>query len=310
MTMRPLTAPVSPAHDATLPERAAFADCGPGQNFCPLRASTPAMPRHARAISFLAALGSSLAACLADPGDPIAPDETETAWSSEPVIADPRSPEALAPDVGDLGSAPVMRDTSPRDVAAPRATEAGPDTARFDEAMAAREAGDPAAMKQALLQLVRDHPHSPLIPHAYLAFGDHMFEEGRMVTARNFYDRAASFPGSTTAYARYKIAWCHLNEGDDTEALTAFVAAVRAGLELGPQGTAIAQASLRDSVLPFARVGRLDRAPAFYHRLVPDPADLEPVLLHLAEAARAEGREDELRAACRSHDSPPWCRAP
>jgi tetratricopeptide (TPR) repeat protein len=199
-------------------------------------------------------------------------------------------------------------DTALTHAAAPSA-QSPSDAALLHEARTALESGDLEGMKRAALLLVRDHPTSPLVPHAYLLFGDHLFGQGRMPDAAAFYQRAAAFPDSDVApYAHYKIAWCHLDQGDEVAALEAFVQASRIARQSGTdEGTRLARSAVRDSALPFATVGRIDRAADFYARLVADPVELEEVLAHLTDTLIAEGRIEELAEACVRLGSPTWC---
>src|SRR5206468_3793770 len=56
-------------------------------------------------------------------------------------------------------------------------------------------------------RLINDHPSSKLISDAYLAFGDHYFDEKQPASAIRFYERIS--PESRVyRYSQYKSAWC------------------------------------------------------------------------------------------------------
>lgn len=189
----------------------------------------------------------------------------------------------------------------------------GPDAEMFYKAEAMRGQGDPKGMRDALLELVRDHPTSKFMPWAYLMLGDEFFDRDEFKSSANFYEKALTYPNDDTgAYALYKVAWCQISLGNDTEALASFMkAAERAQRVPTDQGRALVQASIRDTVIPYLRVGKLARAPAFYKKLTTGTAvPLEEILAKLATALIDVGRRDELASACKSSGMPPWCASP
>lgn len=186
----------------------------------------------------------------------------------------------------------------------------GPDAQLFRRAEQARTAGDPAAMKRALLELVRDHPTSPFVPHGYFAFGELFFADGRMDEAKNFFEKAAQFADSDVMpFALHRIAWCRVNLGEHEGALNAFVNAARAASKLpAERGRPLAIASVFDSVGSFVHIGRLDKAADFYRYAVRDTeVPLDPVLARVATTAVELGRAQELAKVCRDAGMPAWC---
>ncbi len=186
----------------------------------------------------------------------------------------------------------------------------GADAAVFGRGDARRRAGDMDGMRQAFVELLRDHPTSPFVPHAFFAFGEVSFGQGRMEEAKRFFEKAATFPKSDVApFARHRIAWCELDLGRDEAALNAFVQAATAARALNTeQGKMLFSASIFDSTIVFARVGKLDKATVFYERVVSDTdVAIDRVLARLADAAVDGGREDELARACKAAGSPGWC---
>ncbi|MCY1056683.1 tetratricopeptide repeat protein [Nannocystis sp. SCPEA4] len=225
------------------------------------------------------------------------------ALASEPKAAEPPpAPEAAKP--ADAAS----QDLTPR-----LAGATGPDAELFSRAEALRKQGDVMKMRQALLELLRDHPASPLVPHVYLTLGDESFKRGEMKNALQFFEKALSFPNDdVAAYALHLAGWCRMNLGEDEEALAAFVqAAERATRVATDQGRALARASILDSAFVYVRVGKLDKAPAFYAKatkgtgVTPDEA-----LRRMATAAIDSERRDELARLCKTEGMPAWCAGP
>jgi tetratricopeptide (TPR) repeat protein len=140
------------------------------------------------------------------------------------------------------------------------------------EALAHGEAGDGEKMRATWLRLLRDHPKSPYVPLAYVAFGDHYFAEGKPEEASNLYDKALLYPGAPVrAWALYKLAWCNLQRGDGAGALDRFVQTL-AAIEAGHAGNSsdaetLAAATRRDLVIAYALVGKPDKAAVFFQRL-------------------------------------------
>ncbi|HET6584737.1 MAG TPA: tetratricopeptide repeat protein [Nannocystaceae bacterium] len=235
---------------------------------------------------------------------PVAPAVAPTPASAEPASAEPASAEptsAAAPSVG-----PAVG-TMPSPIVA---VAGGADAALFARGEARRHAGDLQGMRQAFLELVRDHPTSPFVPHVFFAFGEVSFAEGRMDDAKRFFEKTAQFPKSdAAAFAHHRIAWCEIDLGRDDAALNAFLRAARAAQVLpSEQGKMLLAASIFDSTAVFARVGKLAKAATFYEHIVKGTEiALEPVLARVADAAVAGGRKDELARACKDAGAPRWC---
>jgi TolA-binding protein len=132
--------------------------------------------------------------------------------------------------------------------------------------------------------LIKDHPTSKYIPDAYLAFGEHAFDEGRMEEALRFYEKVAEFPRSSLyPYAVYKQGWCYVNLGDYKQALQIFVGVVRTARErAGKSGRKPSQADAalallgrearKDVAKAYAHVGGPDRAWPFFRQVGGDDA--------------------------------------
>jgi tetratricopeptide (TPR) repeat protein len=176
----------------------------------------------------------------------------------------------------------------------------------FDWASIALHSGDMPTGQEALLQLIREHPRSRFIPNAYAVFGDFKFDQGQFLDARRLYEKLMQWEEpSVRAYALYRSAWCDLRdespEADATRALERFVQARRAAVRIeGSWGRRLADASLRDSALAYARVGRPDKARAFFTRLARDTdAPVDEPLRILAEAYEEQGDPNAAAEICR-----------
>ncbi|MFK7987429.1 MAG: tetratricopeptide repeat protein [Sandaracinaceae bacterium] len=126
--------------------------------------------------------------------------------------------------------------------------------------------------RQVYLRIVRDHPDSDRVPHAYLAFAEHAFASGELTRARDFYERVLTIEASRNpvyGYALYKLAWVHQNLGDSRAALQSFVRVLEYTREYPDRAssTSLARQVRRELVLPYASVGRPDRALAFFRRI-------------------------------------------
>jgi hypothetical protein len=85
------------------------------------------------------------------------------------------------------------------------------------------EAHREEAARMYFKMLIVEHPRSPLVPEAFLVFGDYFFDQHDYGSAHKFYDRVLQFPQSRVAdYARYKMAWAALYERDCGAARTDF----------------------------------------------------------------------------------------
>lgn len=108
------------------------------------------------------------------------------------------------------------------------------------------ELDDHDRARQVHHRLIRHYPASPYVAIAYLAFGDHYFEEGDPRAAERFYDRGVLLQaGLPSAYAAYMRAWSLHRAGD---ASTAELERARR-LAVGPSALArvIAAAIERDA---------------------------------------------------------------
>ncbi len=154
--------------------------------------------------------------------------------------------------------------------------------------------GEGQRARQAYQRLIRGYSGSRYVPHAYLAFAEHAFEEGQLDDARQLYRRVLDYPPERNpvyTYARYKLAWVEYNDEryqDALEELVRVIELVRAHPDTA-DGASLARQARREIVLPYAHVGRPDRALAFFRRVGDDEGDALSMLEHLGELYFDEG---------------------
>lgn len=265
--------------------------------------------------------------------------DTQQAGPSEPALASastrpqlregttpgvepaPDGPKVIAPPNGPPlpDGAPEEAEPAPEtatrsnDLTPPLAEARGPDADLFDRAVEMRRSGDREGARELLLELLKNHPTSPFVPHVYVQLGDDAFERMDMKQALQLFEKALTFPDAgVAAYARYKTGWCHVNLGAQEAALDAFLRASQGAQGLANKfGERLVRSSILDSVLPYASVGKLDRAAVFYTKMTKGTAvTLDEVLRKLATSALMTGREAELRRVCEAAGMPPWCAEP
>jgi len=152
-----------------------------------------------------------------------------------------------------------------------------PDHADVDEslytlALLLEEHGQRPRARQVYHRLLREHPQSRYVPHAYLAFAEHYFGEGDLPAAAQFYERVLQIPAERNAlygFALYKLAWVRHNQEDFRGALDAFVRVLEYTRQYPDRSdtAALARQTRRELVLPYAQTGRPDRALAFFRRV-------------------------------------------
>ena len=171
----------------------------------------------------------------------------------------------------------------------PAAVELRP-RARFGQADAERLRGNHAAIHDALVALVHDHPTHPLASPALVVLADEAFEAVRLAEAQSLYEQVLVLRGPERHYARYKLGWVALDL-DDAQAALAHWAGVVSEAGADPQQRALAEAAARDCVLAYAKAGRPELARAFFTRL--DPSQADALLQRLADFYRQEGRPED-----------------
>lgn len=140
------------------------------------------------------------------------------------------------------------------------------------------------------LRIVRDRPQSSDVPIVYALFGDEHFVRGDIHAAVSFYERVlhvAPRHGVLFAYALYRLGWCEHTRGDFARSLQRFAETLE-HLRTRPAAAGSAElgaAARRDMVVAYARVGRRDRAEAFFRRYATVAEARE--MLNLLDSLRA-----------------------
>src|SRR5688500_867945 len=90
----------------------------------------------------------------------------------EPAPAPEQAAAPRTTPVDAIEPGPAVVAAEPSQPPKPAGPVEGPDGEKFSQAAALRDRGDLPGMRAALLALLRDHPRSPLVPHAYLMLGE------------------------------------------------------------------------------------------------------------------------------------------
>jgi hypothetical protein len=158
--------------------------------------------------------------------------------------------------------------------------------ARLDEALyyyafELGELGDEQEMTATYQRLINDHPRSPYVANAYLAFADYYYAKGELGDAVRLYERVSQFKNSPVyAYALYKLAWCHLNPIGEFEArydksLNYFVATIdatkagRAGSDANARQ--LRRDARRDLVRAYVHASKPSKAWSFFEQVGEGP---------------------------------------
>ena len=137
-------------------------------------------------------------------------------------------------------------------------------------------------------KLVKDHPASPFVVAAKIAYGDEHSNAKRYADAEAHYRAVLDSPRSALhAYAAYKLAWTYVHGQRWSEALAAMHDAVQA---TAGELTALARAARTDYVLVYAEAGKPEKALVTL-RLV-DPARTLDAYQDLAARYAARGMFD------------------
>ncbi len=104
------------------------------------------------------------------------------------------------------------------------------DKVRFFMAHEYRELGQLDEMVKQYRAIIKQYENSPYAPEAYLLMGDHLIHKQDLEMAIRHYQAVQRYPKSpANAIARYKLAWCRINQSDFTQALRLFEEAVTSG---------------------------------------------------------------------------------
>jgi len=162
-------------------------------------------------------------------------------------------------------------------------------------ALLLEEMGESRRARQVYHRILRDHPESRFVPHAYLAFAEWRFAEGELDDAGRFYERVLTIDAERNdlyGYALYKLAWVRYNQARFQDALNAFVGVLEYTSRYSDRSSssALARQARRELVLPYAETGRPDRALRFFRRFSASDAEALSTLESLAQVYTDTGR--------------------
>lgn len=175
----------------------------------------------------------------------------------------------------------------------------------LQEAFDREQANDLQGARKAYYELITQHPSSPLVPYAYLAFGDLFFADAehdspdKYAMARQAYEKVGAFPPPINlayAYALAQSASCDMATGDHARALASAKKAIEASraypsLPLGDEVAASARKTMLDA---YAAAGQPDRAYAFFRGV--DPRTAGEMVVGLAERYVRRGASRDVLA--------------
>lgn len=150
--------------------------------------------------------------------------------------------------------------------------------------------------------LVKNHPGSRFTPFAYLHFAKTASERGEMDEALSHYKRLVQSKHPwISPWAMYRSAWCHIALDQDTEAVSAFVNAIRYS-EANPSSktaASIARNARQELVGPFSRAYPPRQAWRFFKRVGRGGGSLE-MMERLAQRYFDQGQWAEADEAYRA----------
>jgi TolA-binding protein len=165
-----------------------------------------------------------------------------------------------------------------------------------------RYRGDPKNAKVPLEKLVEAYPTDPLAVDGAIALGDDAFDAGSLAEAMRRYEFAANAAtgNGPRAYAKYKLAWCHLNLDEHDVARGLFLEVVSLTGTSGKM--ALADEARRDYVLGLARDPSLTAADAErqIRALALAPDRTRRYLEGYAKIIAGSGRDDEAMQVFRN----------
>lgn len=148
---------------------------------------------------------------------------------------------------------------------------------------------------QYLTRLVNTYPQSTYIPDARLMMGEHFFENGLLLAARQNYDEVLRYPESSLYnYAIYKLGWVDINDYQNEDALTRFQTVV-SNLAANPGDSLdFRNQALNDMLLAYAELDNGWQRARDYYLSVEDEQFMRRKLSQLAGLYDTQGK-DELR---------------
>ncbi len=90
-----------------------------------------------------------------------------------------------------------------------------------------RELGQIDEMIKQYKTIIKKHKESSYVPESYLLLGDYFFNMQDLDMAQRHYEEVLKYPESAAvSIARYKLAWCHINNADFEKAIKLFEGSV------------------------------------------------------------------------------------
>lgn len=153
---------------------------------------------------------------------------------------------------------------------------------------------DLATARPLYMRLVAEHPTGTTPAIVFALFGDETSLRGDPEIAQRFYERAmASAPRETFlhGYCLYRLAWLDARRSRDQESLRRFTEVLSHARNIASMAgaTELAAAARRDLVVPYARIGRRDRAEVFFRRFA-TPEETREMLARLDALVAARRR--------------------
>ena len=97
------------------------------------------------------------------------------------------------------------------------------DKVHFFMAHEYRELGQIEEMVKCYREIITRYKNSRYVPESYLLLGDYFSNKADILTAISHYSAVLKYPESPAiVIARYKLAWCHINEKDHKKAIKLF----------------------------------------------------------------------------------------
>ena len=97
------------------------------------------------------------------------------------------------------------------------------DKVRFFMAHEYRELGQIDDMVKCYKEIITRYKNSHYVPESYLLLGDYFNNKADLLTAISHYKAVLKYPESPAiVIARYKLAWCHINQKDHKKAIKLF----------------------------------------------------------------------------------------
>jgi len=126
-------------------------------------------------------------------------------------------------------------------------------------------------------EIIGKHPDSPFVPDALVNIGDYYFELNDFGNAQKLYQKAQEPQYQTSniyGYSMYKDAWCLYNLASYDDSLRRFLDVIKLAderMESGQKGAiALKREAQNELVLPYAKVGKPEKAIEFFKRVSPE----------------------------------------